>query len=352
VIGLRLQDPFWLLLLIPLLVLGLLAIRRQRRTSVLFSDVSILKTLPATFWLRVKNAMPWVWIIAIALAIIALARPQFGREEFRVRTEGIAMEMCIDRSGSMQAMDFEIDGKRVNRLDAVKKVFYDFVLGQDSLPGRPDDQIGLIAFGGFADAKCPLTLDHNALLQMLKAIKIPQPIHDAKGQIINARLLEEELATAIGDAVVLGIDRLKDAKAKSKVIILLSDGKSNAGLADPAAAAEAAKAFGIKIYTIGVGSTGMAPFPATDRLLIRQQVELDEATLRMLADATGGKYFNAKDTQTLKNVYAEIDKLEKTPSEGRIYTEYRELYKYAMLPGLGLILLVLVVTCTKFRSLP
>lgn len=354
--GFRFQDPLWMALLIPLLGIGLLAIRRQRRTAVLFSSVQILRSLPRTLSLRVKRMLPWLRILGLSLVILALARPQHGREERRVRTEGIAIEMCIDRSGSMQALDFEIKGERVNRLIAVKNVFRDFVAGGDGLPGRPDDLIGLVAFGGYADAKCPETLDHGALLQVLDSIKIPEPITDKHGNIINERLLQEEMATAIGDAVALGVDRLKDVEAKSKIIILLSDGESNAGVVDPAEAAKAAKSFGVKIYAIGVGSTGTAPFPAVDvfgrEVLQARPVRLDETTLKMLADETGGSYFNARDTQALKNVYAEIDKLEKSESDARLYTEYRELAQYLMLPGLACILLEIVLSATRFRSLP
>ncbi len=354
--GFRFQDPMWLLLLVPLVLLGLLAMRRKRRVAILYSDVELLASLPVTLALRFKRLLPWMRLLGLGMLIVALARPQLGQEEFRVRTEGIAIEMCIDQSGSMQAMDFHLAGKQVNRLAAVKRVFKDFVAGANGLPGRPDDLIGLIAFGGYADDKCPLTLDHGALLDVLKTVKIPEPIRNAKGQVINARLLREEMATAIGDALALAVDRFKDIKAKSKVIILLSDGENTAGVIDPASAAEAAKSFGIKIYTIGVGSTGMAPFPAVDpfgrKVLMSQPVRLDEETLRMMAKTTGGQYFNAKDTQSLEQVYAQIDKLQKTKSEGRLYTEYRELYQYFLFPGLGLILLEILLASTRFRSLP
>ena len=354
----RFQDPWWLLLLVPLAVMAWTTLRRRRSAAVLFSDLSVLKTLPRTGAQRIKQFLPWVLYGAVALLVVALARPQQGREDFRVRAEGIAIEMCIDRSGSMRAMDFEIDGQRVDRLTAVKDVFEDFVNGDDGLPGRPDDLIGLVAFGGFADAKCPLTLDHAALEEVLQSIKIPEPVLDSQGRVINERLLREELMTAIGDAVVMGVDRLKDIDAKSKVIILLSDGKCNAGVADPAAAVEAAKAFGIRIYTIGIGSHGVVPVPVGidprtgDLILENSRVEFDEETLKMMADETGGKYFNAQDTEALKNVYAEIDQLEKTLSEGRMYTEYRDLYRWFLLPGLCLILAQVTLVSTRFRSLP
>jgi Ca-activated chloride channel homolog len=354
--GFRLQDPLWLLLLIPLVGMALWQVYRQRRAAVLYSNVAILKSLPVTLAMRIKRLLPWLFLGGLCLLVIALARPQRGREEFRIRSEGIAIQMCIDRSGSMQALDFEIDQQRANRLAVVKKTFREFVAGGGGLSGRDDDLIGLIAFGGYADALCPLTLDHGALLHVLDAVEIPQPIRDAQGHAINERLLQEELSTAIGDALALAVDRLKPVDAKSKIIILLSDGESNAGVIQPAEAAEAAKAFGMKIYAIGVGTTGTVPMPATDpfgrQVLVPSMVQIDEAALKALADTTGGRYFNVQDTETLRNVYAEIDRLEKSISEGRIYTEYRELYQYAMFPGLGLILLQIALVSTRFRSLP
>jgi len=354
--GFRFQDPWWMLLIPVLLLVGLLAIRRGKRVAILYSDVVILASLPVTMALRVKRTLPWMRLLGLALVIVALGRPQMGEEDRRIRTEGIAIEMCIDRSGSMRAMDFHLDGQRVNRLAAVKRVFRDFLVGTSGLSGREDDLIGLIAFGGYANSKCPLTLDHGVVLQVLDTVKIPEYIRDARGRVINERLVQEDTQTAIGDAVTLAVDRLKDAKAKSKVIILLSDGENTAGVVDPAEAAEAAKAYGIKIYTIGVGSTGTAPFPAVDvfgnQCLVSRQVRLDEATLKMLAESTGGRYFNATDTQTLEEVYAEIDKLQKTATEERLYTEYRELYQSLLCSGLGLILLEIMLTCTRFRSLP
>ena len=201
-----------------------------------------------------------------------------------------------------------------------------------------------------------MTFDHGALLQLLDTVKIPEPIYDSHGNIINARLLQEEQMTAIGDALAMAVERLKPIKAKSKIIILLSDGESNAGVVDPLEAAEAAKAYGIKIYTIGIGTTGVVPMPGEDafgrQVFVQELVEIDERALKMIADATGGKYYNAQDTETLRNIYAEIDKLEKTTTEGRLYTEYRELFSYALFPGLGLVLLEMVLACTRFRSLP
>jgi Ca-activated chloride channel homolog len=355
---LRFQDPLWLALLIAVGLIGILAIRRQRRMAVLFSDVSILQTLPTTLALRVKRTLPWLRLAGLALVIVALARPQRGIEEFRLSTEGIAIQMCIDRSGSMGALDFNLDGQQVDRLAVVKRTFHDFVMGKGKLSGRPDDLIGLISFGGFVEPKCPLTLDHGALVQVLDAVEIPHPIFDSQRREINRRLWQEDSQTAIGDCLALAANRLKDVKLKSRVVILLTDGEQTAGVLPPLEGAGVAKALGIKVYTIGIGTNGVVsiPDPYPDdfgRRVLRQQVfPLDEKTLREIADTTGGKYFNAQDTESLENVYAEIDRLEKSPSEGRLYSEYHELYQYFMLPGLGLILAQIVLAGTRFRSLP
>lgn len=353
---LRLAEPLWLLMTVPLLLATVIAMRGERRGAVLYSSVRLLESLPVTLAQRVKRLLPWLRFSGMLLVIVALARPQLGLKDFQIQTEGISIVMCIDRSGSMQALDFQLNGNRVDRLEAVKAVFHDFVAGNGHLPGRADDQIGLVSFGGFAEAKAPLTLDHGALLDVLETVEIAQPVYDRVGNVINLRFLDEERATAIGDAVALAVERLRDSQAKSKVIILLSDGENTAGAIEPEDAAKAAESFGIKIYSIGVGTTGMAPFKMMDPFgreqLVRQPVHLDEASLKLLADTTHGRYFNAKDTNALEDVYHDIDRLEKTQLEGRLYTEYRELFQWWLLPGLGLIVTELTLRCTRFRSLP
>jgi Ca-activated chloride channel family protein len=351
----RLASPYWLLLAVPLLAATWASIRWERRGAVLYSSARLLRAVPATWAQRMKRGLPWLHFSGLLFVLIAIARPQAGLHEFRVRAEGIAIVMCLDRSGSMEALDFELRGERVNRLAAVKQVFRDFVAGAGNLAGRPDDQIGLIAFGGFAESKVPLTLDHGLLLQVLDTIEIAQPVRDQRGSVVNERYLQEERATAIGDAVALAVERLKGSAAKSKVIILLSDGENTAGIVPPEAAAEAAREFGVKIYSIGVGSTGRVPFPAVDpfgrKIFVAQDVRLDETTLKMLADKTAGKYFHARDTRALQLVYADIDRLEKTVSEGSMYTEYRELFRWSLVPGIALLMTGLVLRCTRFRSL-
>lgn len=354
----RFQTPLWLLLLVALGLIGVLAIRRQRRVAVLFSDVSLLQGLPFTLALRIKRWLPWIRLVGSLLVIVALARPQRGIEEFRLQTEGVAIQMCIDHSYSMSALDFNVGGQQVNRLAVVKRVFHDFVMGKGKLPGRPNDLIGLITFGGFVEPKCPLTLDHGALVQVLDAVEIPHLIFDHTGHVVNEELFKGDSATAIGDALAVAANRLKDSKSKSKVIILLTDGDQTAGVLPALEGAKIAKTFGIKVYTIGVGTNGMVTFPdpmpdAYGRTVLRQQVfPLDEPTLRQIADATGGKYFRAPDVERLEDVYAEIDRLEKSPSEGRLYSEYHELYQWFLLPGLGLVLVQVVLSGTRFRSLP
>ena len=290
------------------------------------------------------------------LLVVALARPQQGKEEHRVRADGIAIEMCIDRSGSMNAKDFEINGEPASRLEVVRKMFRQFVNGGDGLRGRPDDMIGLIDFGGYVNVKCPLTLDHGALEQLLATVKVAEPVVDAAGRVVNPKLFREDESTAIGDALATAVDRLKAIKAKSKIIILLSDGVSNAGILTPEEAAQIAKTFGIKVYTIGIGSTKQVGVPVENSfgqtVMMPMQVDFDERALKHIADVTDGQYFNAEDTKSLRDVYAAINKLETTVSEGRIYADYRDLYEYALLSGLALLVLQVVLASTRFRTLP
>jgi Ca-activated chloride channel family protein len=289
---------------------------------------------------------------------MGLARPQSGRSESRITGEGIAIEIVLDVSGSMEALDFQLDGRDVSRLDAVKLVIQEFVIGSPKirLSGRQDDQIGLVAFGGFADSKCPLTLDHGALVDIIQGLEVPRPVRDQKGRVINAQSLQEELATAIGDGVAVAVDRLRGAKAKSKVVVLLTDGDNNAGVVDPRDAAGIAAESGIKLYTIGIGRNGVVPIPQEDefgnRVLVPAQFRMDEELLRDMAQTGGGRYFHASDSEGLAQVYSEIDKLEKTQLEETKYAEYTELFRWLAGPGLAVILVVSVLLETRFRSLP
>ncbi len=354
--GLRLHDPLWLAALLPALAVLWWSGRRERRAALLYSSLAPFRDLPVTFLQRCKRVLPGVRLLGVLLIAGALARPQQGREEFRVHHEGICIELVVDRSGSMEALDFREEGRPVDRLHAVKRVIRDFVDGAGDLPGRPDDQIGLVVFGGYAESRCPLTLDHEALLGVLERVEIPGAGLSDRERALAERVIEGEAATAIGDALALGVSRLQDASARSRVIILLSDGESNAGALEPLAAAELARAEGVKVHTIGIGSTGIAPFRRFDHLgrehLVPDQVRLDERTLAKIAELTEGRYFNARDAETLLRVYEEIDRLEKSETEGVLYTDYRELFEYLLLPGAGLLLLELLLRATRFLTLP
>ena len=325
------------------------------RRGIVYSDITVLKQTPQTFWQQIRWLVSFFPYIALLLLIVALARPQAGREDFRVKTEGIAILMCIDRSGSMQAVDFRREGRWMNRLEAVKITFREFVLGNDKLPGRASDLIGLIAFGGFVDSVCPLTLDHSNLVSMLESIQMAEANKDALGQEIAASFVNEERLTAIGDALVEAVERIKDAPAKSKVIILLSDGEQTAGIATPIEGAFTAKAYGVKIYTIGIGTTGTAAFVERDpfgrEFVTYQPVTLDQRTLVEIARDTGGRYFNAQNIQALEEVYGQINKLEKSELEGRQYTKFNEYYNYCLWPAMGLLLVYIVSFSTRLRML-
>jgi Ca-activated chloride channel family protein len=216
--------------------------------------------------------------------------------------------------------------------------------------------IGVVAFGGFADSKCPLTLDHGALVDIVNGLAVPKPVRDRKGQVINQQALQEELATAIGDGVALGTDRLRGAKAKSKVLILLTDGDNNAGAVDPREAAAIAQETGIKVYTIGIGRNGVVRIPQEDqfgqRVLVPAQFRIDEQLLRDMAETAGGEYFHASDSDGLAGVYAQIDRLEKSEFHETKYSEYTELFAWFAGPGLALVLAAGVLRETRFRSLP
>lgn len=312
-----------LLLLVPLVWWRWLGYKPHQ--AVRFSSIDWLRRQGAGWRVRARHALPVLRTLTIILLVACLARPQQGNEETRIFSEGIAIQMLVDRSGSMMAMDFHADGKRVNRLEAVKRVFKDFVLGGGDLTGRPDDLIGMVTFARYADSMSPLTLDHSYLIATLDQTEIVTR--------------NEEDGTAIGDAIALAVERMRDLerrrdvidfnRIKGKIMILLTDGENNAGDIDPERAAELAKTFDVKIYTIGAGTQGVAPVPMTDvfgRVVMRPRpVTIDEATLKRIARITGGKYYRATDTDSLRQIYREIDELEKTKTEEKRYQQYAEL---------------------------
>jgi Ca-activated chloride channel family protein len=351
-------SVWFLLLLVLLAPAAWLLLVRRRHASIRFSSTAAAAATGSTWKTRTRWILPCLRLLAIALLIVAVARPQLGRKVTTVDSEGIAIELVVDRSGSMQAMDFEVDGRPVDRLTAIKDVAGKFVHGGDDLPGRFADLVGLVTFAGYADGVSPLTLDHSYLITRLRQTKI---VTD-----------QNEDGTAIGDAISLSLEKLQslDArskeegqKVKSKIVILLTDGENNAGSVDPLQAAELAETLGIKVYTIGVGTTGRAPVPVTNPLTGRRsmqwaEVHIDEETLKKIAEATGGKYFRATDTESLSAIYEEIDQLEKSRVEERHYVDYRELAiepvsaGFVTLPPLVLVaLLLLALQCVLGASI-
>jgi Ca-activated chloride channel homolog len=326
----------------------------RRRSSALFSSVIDLKSLPVTTAQRIRRLLPFIYGLGLILLVAALARPQRGKSDSKIRTEGIAIEAAIDISYSMLARDFEIDGRDADRIAAVKHVFAEFVGGskETKLKGRPNDLVGLVTFTGLADSRCPLTLDHAALLDVLKSLESPKPQMDRRGQVTN----QDEMGTAIGEGLALAVERLKTVDAASKVLILLSDGSNNSGEIQPQTAMQLAKKNNIRVYSIGIGRNGAVPFPVEDEYgnteFVARTFPIDEALLKEISETTGGKYFHASNTKALAEVYAEIDQLEKSKVEEIRFTEYSELYHWLAIPGLALIALVGFLFNTRFRSLP
>ncbi len=276
-------------------------------------------------------------LIVVALVLLAVMRPQTGRALTEVSTEGIDIVLIIDTSGSMRALDLDAQerslSRRRDRLEVSKDVVETFVAA------RPNDRIGLVVFGGEAFTQCPLTLDHGIATTFLDQLEI--------GMAGDA--------TAIGSAVGVATRRLKDSEAESKVAILLTDGRSNAGALAPLRAAEAAAALGVKLYAIGVGTRGQAPFIVESRRgprVVYQDVEIDEDTLRRMATTTGGAYFRAEDVDGLKQIYDEIDELEKTEITQESYMEYEERFAWLVGPAVLLLLLEVVLLDTRLRKLP
>ncbi|RLC10434.1 MAG: hypothetical protein DRH43_06315 [Deltaproteobacteria bacterium] len=269
----------------------------------------------------------------LALLVLGAARPQLYNVSREIRSPGVDIMLCLDTSGSMQAMDFQLDGKPVSRLTAVKKVVNKFI------KKREMDRIGLVVFGEEAFTQAPLTLDKGLLLDLVNRMEIG---------MAGDR-------TAIGSAIAIGGKRLKDLKAKSKILILLTDGRHNAGELTPNEAADALETLGIKIYTIGVGGTGPAPFPVKTPFgtrIVLQEVNLDEDTLKEVAKIGHGKYFRASDTDRLKEIYDIIDQMEKTEVKVKEFFHFKELYAYFLVPALLLLGMEVLVRTTILRVIP
>jgi len=329
----RFADPWLLILLLAVPLMVFYELKKMGSSRIRFSSLETLKALKPARSLAWRKVLLVMRCAAMSLFIMALARPQSGTTSTEIITEGVDIMLCLDTSGSMNALDFQLDNKRVNRLQVVKKVVDEFIRG------RQNDRIGMVVFAEEAFTQCPLTLDYGVLLSFLDRLEI--------GMAGDT--------TAIGSALATCVKRLKDLKSKSKVIILLTDGRNNTGTISPATAADIAKTHGIKVYTIGVGTEGEAPF-LVDSLFgkqyVYQKVDLDEETLKEIAQKTGGRYFRATNTEALKTIYQQIDKMEKTEAKVKEYMEYDELFTYFLIPALCLIILEILLANTRFMKIP
>jgi Ca-activated chloride channel homolog len=329
----HLEDPWLLLLALLLVPLLYTYIRRGGTARIRFSSLENLKKLKTSRSLYLRHSLIALRSLGIVVLLVALARPQSGRKETEIVTEGIDIMLCLDTSGSMRALDFQLEGKRVDRLAVVKRVVSEFI------QRRKNDRIGMVIFAEQAFTQCPLTLDYGILLSFLNRVEI--------GMAGDT--------TALGSALATSVKRLKDVASKSKIVILLTDGRHNAGRISPQTATELARTYKIKVYTIGVGVEGESPF-LVDTLFgkryVYQRVDLDEQTLRTIAEQTGGSYFRATDTASLEGIYRQIDTMEKTEAKVKEYTEYEERFHGFVLAGLSLILLEFVLTNTRFRKIP
>jgi Ca-activated chloride channel family protein len=331
------QHPTVLLLLLPLALFAFWMARPGRAIAVAYSSVDLVRSVAdprRTRWGRFVPSLRW---LGAALLIAALARPSIEHHNAQVQASGVDIMLGIDVSGSMQARDMAAGpppAAPMSRLDAAKEVVGRFV------EDRPNDRIGLVAFAGEPYLASPLTLDHDWVLQNLARLD--------SGQLSDG--------TAIGSAIAAGVRRLDAQGAKSKILIVLTDGQNNAGRIQPRVAAEAAKALGVKIYTIGVGSAGEALVPVTDengrQQLVAAKVDVDEPGMKAVAETTGGTFYRATDTRSLRSVYADIDRLEKTTRTMKGFTEHDERFAWFAVPGLFLVLTELGLSATRFRRVP
>ena len=318
----------YFLILVPALPVWYWMKGKQRQPSITYSSLKVFKEIPASWREKFRHIPVILRTLALFLLIVALARPQSYNSGENIYTEGIDIAMVLDISGSMLAEDL-----KPNRIEAAKQVIDNFI------SNRTSDRIGLVIFARQAFTQCPLTIDYGVLRHLLSKVE-PGMIEDG---------------TAIGNAIADGVNRLKDGKAKSKIIILLTDGMNNAGEIDPLTAAQIAKTFGIRIYTVGVGAKGEAPYPVQTPFGVRYQMipaDIDEGMLQQIADITGGAYFRATDTKALKEIYDKIDRLEKSRVEVTSYRQAKELFYNWLGAGLVLIFLEIGISQTIFRKVP
>ncbi|MDB6099998.1 MAG: Ca-activated chloride channel [Gammaproteobacteria bacterium] len=325
-------EWFWAFSLLPVVMLW--RGRRGPVAAIEYSDVSLARNVARASRSRI-GALVWALpLLAGVLMIVGLARPQRAHSRTEVTANGIDIVLDLDVSGSMQALDFQIDHQRVNRIEVVKSVVSKFI------DQRPDDRIGLIAFAGAPYLVSPITLDHDWLQQNLERVTVGAA----------------DDGTAIGSAIAASVNRLRLTQAKSKVVILLTDGVNNTGKIQPLAAAEAAKAMGVKIYTVGVGVRGDAPIPVHDAAgntrLIMAKVDVDEKTLQAVAEETGGKFYRATDTSSLQKIYEQINQFEKSAQTVQKFERTEELYPWVLIPALAILGLSLTLQHTRLRRLP
>ena len=320
---------FWALILVPILIVWYVLRYRNQKPALQFSSISLLRNNRKTLRQRLYPLLFVLRLVALICLIVAMARPQSKLSRQEMKVEGIDIVLAMDVSGSMLAEDF-----KPNRLEAAKKVAEDFI------KGRSSDRIGLVEFAGEAFTQTPLTIDHNVLLSQLSKVK--------------SGVIED--GTALGDGLATAINRVKDSKAQSKVIILLTDGVNNQGSVDPKSAAEIAALYGIRLYTIGLGTRGMAPYPFKTPfggVQYHVPVEIDEALMTEMAESTnGGQYFRATNKKSLENIFSEIDKMEKTKIDVTQYNQTKDEYLLFLIIGLMSLGLEIILGLLYFRSTP
>ena len=330
-------HPYLLLLLLLLPLLAWLKGKRGHSPAFLYSSVKLVAGLTQarrSHAGRILSSLRW---LVLTTFIVALAQPRQMKSTTEVKASGVDIAVAFDLSGSMLSEDFVVKGERVNRFNMARSVLKQFI------DERPNDRIGLVVFASQAYIATPMTLDHEFLHANLDRLEI--------GSI-------NQNATAIGDALSTAVNRLRDLRSKSKIVILMTDGQNNSGKIQPLLAADAARALGIKVYTIGIGKQVTAPMPAGRNPFTGQTVyqnvpvDVDEATLQKIADVTGGKYYRADNAEKFRQIYAEIDKLEKTEATVSKYTEFKELFPWFVWAGLALLLLEVGLGQTIFRRLP
>ena len=328
-------HPYLLLLLALLPVVAWLKGRRGKSAAFLYSSVDLVRPISGLSRSRAGAILANLRWLALGLFIVAVAQPRLVKGESHVKASGIDIVVALDMSDSMNSEDFEQNGGRLSRVHLAKQVLSDFI------DHRPYDRIGLVVFAKEAFIASPLTLDHDYLQHNLERLDIG---------VIDAT------QTAIGSALTAALNRLEDIHAKSRIVILMTDGQNNAGKVAPLTAAEAAKALGVKVYTIGIGIRGKAPYPQLDpfgrKTYVWVPVDIDEDTLKQIAGLTNGKYFRADSADTMRRIYQEIDQMEKSEVEVKKYEHFDELFPQLVLAGLGVLLLEVILGHTVWRKLP